>query len=185
MSISASATIVRFPFAGVPAYASPNPEGIAVAHIDVTGDATGGTISGGFLSIGQFLYRLEIFQGTRSDTVNDEIDYVTFHQWAQSKSGFSVNAFDLNWHALRNTQAAFTVWTPREIDRDMIRRFPMGRTDNVGASNVLFYQNVSNADTIIYDFDLILTYWRKEALLLPGFLQAFFEAPFVPGGVGL
>jgi len=172
--------IVRFPFAQLPAYGSPNPEGVAVCHIDVTGDVSGGAISGGMTSIGQFIYRLELLQLTRGDLAADDVDYVTFHQWATAKSGFGTNAFDLNWHFESRSTINFGLYRPFDVDLRMIRRFPLGRTDDVGASFIIFYQNLDNADGIAYDVDGVFTYWRKEALLQPGFLQAFYEAPFVP-----
>ncbi len=184
MAIAQSETITRFPFAQLPEYGGPNPEGMAVCHIDVTGDASGGEISGGFVSTGSFLYRLELFQGTRSDQTADKMNYVTLHTWATEKSRFPDDSFSLNWHANQVIEG-FGVWVPELVDFQMIRRFPLGATREIGVQNILFYQGVANTDTILYDFDAVFTYWRKEALLLPGFLQAFYEVPFIPGGVAL
>jgi len=185
MAIIASETITRFPFAQLPEYAGPNPEGMAVCHIDVTGDATGGAISGGIVSTGSFLYRLELFQITRGDSFVDDVDVVSIHQWATEKSRFPDQSFSLNWHLLQRIALGFGLFTLPLVDYQMIRRFPLGATREIGALNVLFYQNLDNIDTILYDIDAVFTYWRKEALLLPGFLQAYYETPFIPGGLPL
>lgn len=186
MSISASATIVRIPSAGVPAYASPNPEGLAVAHIDVTGDASAGTISGGMVSSGQFLYRLEAFNINRFDTVaQGGAELFTLADWATVGAGFGPNSFDLLWDLAFEDNGTSQRLTLRDRYFDQIHRIPLGSLRNVDVTNVLFYQGLANTNTVVHDISAMFTYWRKEALALPGFLQSFYEAPFVPGGLAL
>lgn len=183
MAQSVSATINRAPFAGMPAYASPNPEGVAACHIDILGNATGGEISGGMVSSGQFLYRLELFNLTRRDATVDPINCFTIADWASDKFGFGAGSFSIDWLLEQVIGGGFSVNTFRDQDMRQIRRIPLGATRNVGVTNILFYDRVANTDTVVMDIFAMFTYWRKEALFLPGFLQSFYEAPFVPGGV--
>ena len=185
MSISASGTINRLASAQVPAYGSPNPEGVAVCNIAVTGDASGGTISGGIVSSGQFLYRLELFHITQNVAGADTADVFTLHDWATQAFGFGANSFDILWPLLNTALETGQAYSFLQADMDQIRRFPLGSTQNVGVLNILFYQNLANTDTKLYKIFAVFTYWRKEALTLPGFMQSFYEAPFVPGGVPL
>jgi len=37
----------------------------------------------------------------------------------------------------------------------------------------------TNTTAVIWDFDVVFSYWPKTALYLPGFLSSFFEAPEV------
>jgi len=185
MAISASGTINRIPSAGVPAYASPNPEGVALCDISVVGDGTAGAISGGIVSSGQFLYRLELFNMIRGDSAGDDVEVFTLHDWATVGAGFGANSFDILWPMENINQIGQQSYSFFEKDMRMIRRFPLGSVRKVGVTNILFYQAFANTDTILYSIRAVFTYWRKEALALPGFLQSFYEAPFVPGGVAL
>jgi len=180
VAIDATSGMVHLPFAQRPGFGTPYPEGMAVAHIDVTGDATGGAISATILADGGFLYRFELFEGTQGDINNDDWDYITSHRWAADRSGRGAGAFDLNWITRRGLGTTFSNHRSFPEDLQVIRRFPMGRTDNV-ALQTLFTVNVEvNRNAIDYNFNLILTYWRTEATYRPGFLQAFWEAPVVP-----
>lgn len=181
MSIAATGEIIHLPFGERPAYGSPYPEGIAVGHIDQVGDASGNPITATFLADGGFLYRLELTQATRGGVDTTDWDYITSHRWATDKSGLGATAFDLNWVAAQQSQglSSFTSHTPRVQDLAAIRRFPMGRTDKVALQTLLSW-TAENTDTILYDFDVVLTYWRKESLSMPGFLSAFYEAPAAP-----
>jgi len=181
VSIADSGQIIHLPFTDRPQYADPHPEGIAVGHIDSTGDASGGTLTQTFLADGGFLYRLELLQATRDSDTSSEMNYITSHQWATDRSGLGVGAFNLNWvmENHRDAQGAFVQWAPRLVDLTMIRRVPLGRTDDV-LQQILLSAAASNQDTSIYDLDVVLTYWRKESLSRPGFLASFWESPFVP-----
>jgi len=185
MAIIASGVINRLANAGVPAFASPNPEGVAMCHIDIVGDGSGGQISGGIVSSGQFLYRLELFQIRANALSSDEVELFTLHDWATQSLGFGANSFDQLWHLERDSLAAFVTYALFERDFNMVHRFPLGSTQKVGVTNILFFQDISNIDLRVYDVNAVFTYWRKEALALPGFLQSFYDAPFVPGGVPL
>ena len=185
MSISASGTINRLASAQVPAYGSPNPEGVAVCNIAVTGDASGGTISGGIVSSGQFLYRLELFHITQNVAGADTADVFTLHDWATQAFGFGANSFDILWPLLNTALETGQAYSFLQADMDQIKRIVLGSVRNVGVLNILFFDGISNVDTTVYKIVAMFTYWRKEALALPGFLQAFYEAPFVPGGVAL
>jgi len=186
MSISASGTIVRMPSAGVPAYASPNPEGLAVCHIDVTGDGSAGTISGGIVSSGQFLYRLEAFVIVRFDSILQLIpELFIFPDWATVGAGFGANSFDILYNMEVGDNGVTQRITLRRRYQEQVRRIPLGSLRNVAVTNVLFYQGLTNTNTVVHDISAFFTYWRKESMALPGFIQSFYEAPFVPGGVAL
>jgi len=179
VAVAGSTGIVHLQFGERTGFGNPQPEGIAVAHGDLTGDATGGGVSMTFLGDGGFLYRLELAQSTRGSTTSSLMDFITSHRWATERSGRGTGAFDLNWVFLRTAGSTFSMHRIRTDDLMQIRRFPIGRTDNVSLQ-VLFTMNDSiNTDTEPYDFDLVLTYWRIEAMYRPGFLQAFWEAPIV------
>ncbi len=175
-------------------YGSPYPEGIAVGHINQTGDATGGDITFAFNADGGFIYRFEGLQVARGAATNHQGDVLTSHIWAEQKSGLGTSAFQLNW-ILTYGRASFDVFmlgmprgsgstTPGEGSMALLqqlRRLPMGRLEKV-ASQVLLQINGSgwNDDTITHEASVWFTYWRKEAFALPGFLSSFYEAPEVP-----
>ena len=181
MAIATTGELLRLPFANRPDFGNPYPEGIAVGHIDITGDASGGGLSASFLSDGGFLFRLELVQATKSGAQETTFDYITAHRWATDRSGFGATAFDLNWIFERSVTGinAFQTYRPFLQDLQMLKRFPMGRTDDA-ALQFVFLIETSNVDAIVYDFDLVCSYWRKEALYRPGFLQAFWSEPIVP-----
>lgn len=180
MAIVTNTGVIHLPFGERPQYGSPYPEGIAVAHADVTGDASGGAVTVAILADGGFLYRLELMNATRSDVANVTLDVISSHRWATDKSGLGATAFDLNWLATRQAVGTFVVYTLRGEDRDRIRRFPLGRTDKVALQTIWAVTFQTNVNTIEYDVDLVLTYWPKESLAMPGFLSSFYEAPAVP-----
>lgn len=181
MAVNNNTSVVLLPFSVRPGFGSPYPLGVAVGHIDVTGDLSGGAAGGTLLAPGGFLYRLELLNSTMGFSGSAvDMSFITSHRWATDRSGRGIAAFDLNWHAETENKSGFLVATPRPSDYQMIRRFPMGRTDNVAAQVLSAITWITNIDTALYDFDWVFTYWRKEATYLPGFMAAFLEAPFVP-----
>lgn len=181
MAIGASTGLERLPFTERPDFADPYPEGLAVGHLSVTGDATGGSIATTFLSDGGFLFRLELLSVIRGDTVDDAPNIITSHRWASSRSpAMNPQDYDLNWGLQRDAIGTFTVWDLAPSHLAMIRRFPMGRTEDVPLQLVVAINSPTNTDTITYDYNVVCSYWRKEALQRPGFLASFFEAPVVP-----
>ncbi len=181
MAIAATGGLVHLPFADRQIFGSPYPQGIAVGHIDITGDVSGGGISATFLADTGFLYRLEVFQSTRGNESADKASYASAHRWATDRSGRGLAAFDLNWVCDQTIGDSFSVYKPFPVDLEMLRRFPMGRTANDPDGQIIwsvFYE--TNTDAIIFDVDLVLTYWRQEAMFRPGFLASFWEAPIVP-----
>jgi len=191
MAIAATSGVVHLPFGERPQYGQPYPEGIAVAHIDQTGDASGGAFSMTILADAGFLYRFEGMQMARGVSTVIIVDYITSHRWASDKSGRGNSAFDLNWICAVDNATGFAVYKPGGArgtavstggnnDLAMIRRLPMGRLDNVLLQQ-LFTMNLSaNTNTITHELSLWFTYWSKQSVYLPGFLSAFYEAPAVP-----
>jgi len=180
VAISVNTGIVHLPLGERPRYGSPYPEGIAVGHQDITGDASGGTIVNAFLADGGFLYRLELVNVTQSTANTNSVHIIQSSRWATDKSGLGAAAFDLNWHLIQVGRDGFSVYTPENQNMGMMRRMIMGRTDTVDLQTVASYHIGSNVDTVVWDMDIVLTYWRKESLSLPGFLSSFYEAPAVP-----
>lgn len=180
MTVAGTGTLVHLPFADRAAFGSPYPEGIAVAHIDLTGDATGGIASGSVQAVGPFLYRLELMAATLNSGPAITGSYTSAHRWAADRSGLGQTAFDLSWVPDIAQDGGFTLLRPSPVDYAQIRRVPLGRTD-VSALWVIWQTTFgTNVDGGLYDFDLILTYWPAESLYQPGFLASFFEAPVVP-----
>jgi len=178
MAIGVSSGLIHIPFGERPSFGSPYPEGMAVGHIDVVGDASGDPITAVFLADGGFLYRMELCQASRTDFTSNTMSCITSHRWATDRSGLGAGAFDLTWITPRN-ESSFQLFTLRAEDLAQIRRFPMGRTDDVTLQTVFSWQSDNNTNTIAYDFDVVLTYWRVEAMFLTGFLAAFWESPLV------
>lgn len=192
MALAPTGGIIHLPFGDRPQYGSPYPEGIAVGHIAQTGDATGGTFSMTFVADGGFLYRLEGCQLARGATAVVTVDFITSHRWASDKSGLGVSSFDLNWPMGMSTVGAFSVFTPggRSVavanegisndDLAMVRRLPMGRTDDTLLQTLMSVNISSNVNAVTHEMSVWLTYWRKESLYQPGFLGSFYEAPATP-----
>lgn len=182
MAIFTSSGIVLLPFADRPAFGSPYPLGMAVGHDDVTGDASGNPITVSFLADGGLLFRLEALNVTRGNVDTDAMNYLTSHRWMTDRSGLGTAAFDLNWVMETNVDATsvFSVSTPRRKDLMALRRLPMGRTDDTVLQTLIAVTISTNTNTVVYGIDVVCSYWRKESLYRPGFLQTFWEAPEVP-----
>jgi len=179
--IGVSSGLERLSFAERPGFADPYPEGLAVGHISVTGDASGGGVTGTFLSDGGFLYRLELLQVVQGDGNDDTVSFLTSHRWASDRSpAAAAGDFSLNWGMARDGLGTFGVYRPNADVAAMLRRFPMGRTDNVALQQVVAIFHQTNRLNVTYDFNVVCSYWRKEALQRPGFMTAFYEAPVVP-----
>jgi len=180
MAVAGSTGMEHLSFAERPGYGDPHPEGIAVAHAALTGDATGGTVGMTFLADGGFLYRLELANSTQGDATTSQVHAISSHDWATAKSPAPPGAFNLNWVFQQRLADIFRVHTLDFTDYQQIRRFPIGRTQNVQLQTVFQMTNDDNTDTIIYEFDLVMSYWRKEAWYRPGFLSSFYDSPFIP-----
>jgi len=180
MTVAGTGTLVHLPFPDRPEYGSPYPEGIAVGHIDITGDASGGAITSALSAEGRFLYRLELLNATKGTAIANIANYITAHRWATERSGLGAQAFDLNWIPSKVDGAAFSVYRPESQDLEMIRRFPIGRTDRVDLQVITSFFWQTNEDLILYDVDWVFTYWPSTALYRPGFLASFWESPFIP-----
>ncbi len=187
MAIALTTGVVHLPFGERPQYGSPYPEGLAVAHRAITGDASGNPLTLSILADAGFLYRLELLQVARGAAAIIQTHLITSHRWASDRSGLGDSAFDLNWQMVGLAATTFATYTlitgsaargPSPLTE--IRRFPMGRTDNVPLQQLMLITFDINVDTITHEFAVVLTYWRKEALALPGFLSSFFEAPVIP-----
>lgn len=164
-------------------------EGMAVAASQPTGDATGGDVTFTVNADGGFLYRLELLQLTRGATAALTAHMVTAHRWAAERAPVSVVSFDLNWFLAQQSAAGFSVFMPyggpdSGLQGDymrQIRRFPMGSIRSVGTQILINLTLLNgNVDTITHEFAAVFTYWKKEALYRPGFLEAFHEAPVSP-----
>jgi len=184
MAIVVSATLVHISFGEREAFGSPYPTGLAVGHIDQVGDASGTRITASFSTELRNLYRLELYNCTRGESSDSKSELLTFHEWATGSSGFGANAFTLNWPIDPEvidvvTVSTFSKHSPSAIDKASIRRFPMGRTDDFGVQNLIQHA-ITNVDTIVYDFDVVFSYWPVAARFLPGFLSSFWESPIAP-----
>jgi len=179
MALTPSTTLVHLPFAAREAYESPYPEGIAVGHIDQTGDGSGGAITASVLAVDQFLYRLELIAATVDDEVTDDLSILTVHEWATVQSGFSAGAFSLNWQMSQFALGGFSTFTPNNRDLPMIRRFPLGSLTPGAGQFITVFTVQTNNNGAVWDFDCVFSYWPKTALYLPGFLSSFWEAPEV------
>lgn len=180
MSVVGLAGLVRVQFSDRPAFGSPYPEGYAAGHIDLTGDATGGGVQASFSTEGGFLYRLELLNYTRGDNVASQSNFITDHRWLTDATGLGANAFQLNWNFVARTPIGFTIFEPFPEQMRMLRRIPIGQTAKVGSVIIFTINDPNNTDTIAYDFDVIFSYWKTEALYRPGFMSSFLMAPEVP-----
>jgi len=189
VAIAVTGEIVHLELGRRFAYGSPYPLGFAVGHINQTGDASGGDLTFTFNADGGFLYRFEGFQLTVGQGVLiGDTHAITNHAWATEKSGLGTSAFSLN-HIMQGTGmstfAVYTIVGPGDGESGgydasrMLRRLPMGSTRNVSLQ-VIFQASIDNTNTVTHEASLWLSYWRKEALYLPGFMSAFMEAPEVP-----
>lgn len=167
------------PFTERQLYSSPYPVGLAVGHVDMLGDASGGNVVCSFLVDGGFLFRAELFNWAADEATVREGSFITSHRMLTDRSGLGATAFDLNWIRLGNGDGGFVVYQPRVDDFARIRRIPMGRTDDVQLQTLCAFFINTNVDTIVYDFDVIFSYWDVRSLIEPGFLQSFWEAPIV------
>ena len=151
-----------------------------MGDIRLTGDASGGTVSLTFLADGNFLYRAELILLTVGSSTTTNGDIITAHRSLADRSGRS-GISQLNWVLQRSTGATFATYTLSERDLPMVKRIPFGRTDQVAAQQLIAFNSETNINLATYDYSVVFSYWRGEALFLPGFLQSFWEAPVVAG----
>jgi len=182
--------MVNLPLGERPQYGQPYPEGFAIASISSPDDASGGEHSFSFNADPGFLYRLELVNWTRGEATVRVIHAITVHRWAAARTGQGVAGFDLNYFLRGAGGGGFVVYTLGGGDFDSgygvmeeIRRFPLG-PEGGGAPGVavqlMLLTNVTNTDGITNELSVVMTYWRKESLYLPGFLSSFHEAPAIP-----
>lgn len=180
MALTPSTTLVHLPFGERPDYGSPYPEGVAVAHIDQTGDASGGSITASILAQDQFLYRLELINVTEDSETTNDMHVALISEWASQMSGFGPLAFSLDWHMQQLTGNGFSQQVENTQNAPGMRRQILGSLTPGAGQFVAVITVQNNVDTNVYDFDMMFTYWPKQALFLPGFLSAFYEAPAAP-----
>lgn len=182
MAINIDADLVHLPFGDRQLYGSSFPEGLAVAHSNIVGDLSGGGISVLVRADGGFLYRIELIRGHIDIDVAEDWSLRIAHDWATAKSGLGTGAFDLEYNMFRSVGAGGDVHLDM-LDRiNSERRFPIGRLDDILLQTLMLFTIPTNTNTRIYDIDVLLTYWRKEALYRPGFLQHFFGEVGLAGG---
>lgn len=179
MALTPNTTVQHISFGERPDYASPYPEGIAVAHVDVTGDASGNPITVSIFGQDQFLYRLELINVSQDAQTTNDLSLATVHDWATEASGFGTAAFSLNWQMSQLNDGGFAIWTPYATDLPMMRRFPIGSIRQGAGQFIAVFTMETNIDTRVFDFDAVFTYWPKQAMFAPGFLSSFYEAPEV------
>ena len=187
MAIAAAEAVVHLPFGERPEYGSPYPEGIAVAHREIVGDATGGNINLSFTAKSGFIYRLELVHLHILSATSFTSSINTSHRWAGDKSGLGGSSFLLTWPLSSLPGVTFKVYTLATATGgggdtlQSIRRFPLGRLDKLPTGQVLVsFFTALQANLIVYTYSVVFTYWPKESLALPGFLSSFYEAPIVP-----
>lgn len=185
MAIATSSGLVHLPFGERPQYGQPYPEGQAVGFISQDGDATGGSISMTMLADGGFLYRLELLQLVIGQAADRVVFAITSHRWATDKSGLGATAFDLDWGMPGHLVGSFAVHSMAAQEdgfdvMNQIKRFPLGRLDDVSLQTILNVTNTVNVDSITNELRVVCSYWSKQATYLPGFLSSFYEAPAVP-----
>ncbi len=191
MAIARQTALIHLRTGDRPQYGSPYPDGLAVAHIDAVGDATGGLVTFAFFADGGFLYRLESMSW-RTGSFSGQIGFITTsHNWLQQKSGAPIGSWDLSYpvvgFGIVITGVAFSTYHPilggptgDAVDAmEVIRRTPIGRIDR-SLSQQVVNAGMTNVNLLTYDINLVFTYWRKEAIYLPGFLSSFYNAPAVP-----
>jgi len=189
MTLATTVGVVHIPLSERPNYGQPYPEGIALAQSQVADDASGGDHTWSINADPGFLYRMELFNLTRGETATRSFHCITVHRWIGAKSPGLLAAFDLNWPMQNEASSGFGVYSIATNNGTLdymqqIRRFPMGAALGGGAPGVsVLLMNITNPDNttgITNELSIVWTYWRKEALYLPGFLSAFYEAPAVP-----
>ena len=184
MALSPTTELIRLPFNDRPAIGAPYPDGLAVGHIAVTGDATGGVVLALFESPGGFLYRLELLQTGRGDNGVGTQFMTDSHNWIEAAAGIGAGVFNFP-HLLDRSGSILgtNVFTLNAVDLAMIRRFVMGDLRQRSNFTLFTITDTGNLDTRTYTFDVVFTYWRREALLAPGFLSSFYESPVVPAPI--
>lgn len=187
MALATTVGVEHIPLSERPQYGQPYPDGIALAQSQVADDASGGAHTWTISADPGFIYRMELFNLTRGETTSRVFHAVTVHRWIAAKSPGALAAFDLNWTLLQQASSGFGVYSLNSAIASympQIRRFPMGAALGGGAPGVsaqlMVITNPTNTTGITNELSVVWTYWRKEALYLPGFLSAFYEAPAVP-----
>lgn len=189
MTLGTTGTLDHLSLGERPQYGMPYPEGIAVVSDQTPDDASGGIHTWTFTADPGFLYRLELFNWTRGEATVRLADMITTHRWATGKHSGGPTGFDLNWILEPAVGTTFGVYVPvlqpgEGNALEVIRRFPMGALLGGLAPGIpvqlLTMTNRVNTTGITNEISIVWTYWRKEALYLPGFLSAFYEAPAVP-----
>jgi len=179
VAIVASGGLVHLPFNQPTQFASTFPEGIAVGRVALTGDASGGIATTNITADGHFLYRLENFQVSVLETISDEIRTIIEFRWAADASGLGPSFSNFSYWLIRNNRAGTVADTIYELDigrREMIKRLPIGRLDDVQDQTIWTIQAV-NSNGRVWTTRASFAYWPQSAMYRPGFLSSFWEAP--------
>lgn len=189
MALATNIGLAHLPLGERPEYGQPYPEGIAIGTSNVADDASGGAHSFVINADPGFLYRLELVNWTRGEATLRALHVLTVHRWAAGRAGPVLAALDLNWIMLGAAATTFTVYilgagSSSGVDGvPLVSRLPMGPAGGgapgVSTQLMLLTNDVNNTG-ITNEVTATFTYWRKQALFLPGFLSSFYEAPAVP-----
>ncbi len=192
MALASTVGVSLIPMGERPQYGSPYPIGLAVAVSSIADDASGGAHTFSLNAPPGFIYRLELFNYTRGEATLRSVHCITAHRWAQDRIQSTSAALDLNWFLGGTGASGFSVYGLVAARADggsvdamqQLRRFPMGAAPGGKAPGVsiqlMLVTNEVNTDTITNELAIVWSYWKQEALYLPGFLSSFYEAPAVP-----
>jgi len=185
VAITASITMTRLPFAARPQFGDPHPSGIVAGRIALTGDASGGTVTAVFQVEAGLIYRLEHLTAFRADSIADEANAIFIHRSLQDFMGLGSQGMDFNYGLDTHLGGTFIAYSLSAIDQQQQRRVWMGAIHELRSvlTTIMQMTIATNTNTVSYGFQFVCSYWRPEALYLPGFWSALWEAPLLESAV--
>jgi len=153
--------------------------GLALGHVEITGNGSGGNVTHIFTAPTGFLYRLEALNAIRADVITDTANVIFTHVMLEANAGLGSADLNLSYPLERAPTGTAGGHTIRTADRQSERRIPIGQTERGPVTTVCQVTFNTNTNTVVYLATVVLAYWRQEAMFRPGFLSAFWETPIL------
>lgn len=173
-------TVTHIPFPSRVDYKSLEPDGLAVARLESTGDASGGNVLHTFRGQAGFLYILRGISAEMDEdggvNANPDIEIRFDAQWIADAAGLSQGDF---FSVLSMANVGATGATVRRVPTSSFiselleigRILPLGRFQRTGVFDIFSMSHRENVLTNTYVSLPLFDVYRTEAFTVPGILN--------------
>jgi len=180
MAVVATTTVVHVSFPTRVQYKSLEPDGLAVARLQSTGDGSGGNVLHTFRGQQGFFYILRALSAEMDEdggvNSNPDVEIRLDAQWLADRAGLSQG--DL-YTVLSMANVGPTGGTNRRVATSAFigpllayaAHLPLGRVGGVGVFDIMAMNHRENVLTNEYVSFVVFDAFRQEALTIPGVLN--------------